>query len=894
MSLLRNIASGLRSLFRKGQVGRELDEEVNGFLEMATEEKMKQGMSRKDALRAVRLEQGSVEVTKEVVRSTGWESFVETLWQDLRFAARMLRKNPGFTAVAALTLALGIGANTAIFSLADTFLLRVLPVKDPQQLVFIRATRPKGGTQGDFSYATFEALRDHNSSFSGMFAWDGSRVSAVLNGHAELIDGDFVSGNYWDVLGVAAFLGRTFNADDDQPGKQPVAVISYDFWQRRFARDPAAVGKTLYLGRIPFTVIGVTSPRFFGRNVAGRSADVVLPMAFHFQLGLNDHDTFEIMARLKPDMTAEQACADLDVGFQQSLTRDVGSLISPQMQQEIRAQKIVLSPGFRGESQPTENFATEIRILAGVVGIALLIASVNVASLLLARASARQKEIAVRLALGAGRARLIRQLLTESVLLAGLGGALGLLFAHWGGSLLLAVLSGSGSTIPFQLSPDPRVLVFTAGLSLLAGVLFGLAPALACARVELNPVLKGAEGHSGARAAHGRLTKSLSISQVALSLSLLIGAGLLLRALQQFYAVDTGFERENIVQGWVFPALEGYDRPTEMRLYRELLEKFNATPGVQSASLSRLRMIFGNWYRDAWVQGAAVDVAETRQVYCDPVGPRFFATMGIPLLLGREFSAADTETSPKVAIISESLARKFFPNVNPLGRRFGFDSAQSSGDIEVIGVVKDVRHHLEEQRLPEAAWIPYTQATTEMYGQMNFLVRTTTDPASVIPALRERVRSVDKSLPLVGVETQEAEVDEYLGDQRSMATLLSFLAALALALATIGLYGTMSYAVGRRTRELGIRFALGAQRGEVLRMVLRETMSLAVIGVAIGVPVGLAAARLLSSMLFGVKTTDAATISTAILVMCATALLAGYLPARRAIRVDPMVALRYE
>ena len=894
MSLLRSIAGGLRSLFRKERVEGESDEELRSFLEMATEEKMKQGMSREDALRVVRLERGSLEVAKEVVRSAGWESFVETLWQDLRFAARILRKNPGFTAVAVLTLALGIGANTAIFSLVDTFLLRVLPVKDPQQLVFIRATLPQGGTHGDFPYATFEALRDRNNSFSGMFAWDGSRVNAVLNGQAELIDGDFVSGNYWEVLGVTPFLGRTFNADDDQPGKNPVAVISYDFWQRRFARDPAAVGKTLYLGRIPFTVVGVSSPRFFGRNVAGRSADVVLPMAFHSQLGLNDHDTFEIMARLKPGMTAEQACADLDVGFQQFLTREAGSLTFPQMQQEIRAQKIVLIPGFRGESQPTENFATEMRILADVVGIALLIASVNVASLLLARASARQKEIAVRLALGAGRSRLIRQLLTESVLLAGLGGVLGLLFANWGGSLLLAVLSGSGSTIPFQFSPDPRALTFTAGVSLLAGVLFGLAPALACTRVEVNPVLKAAGGHSAARASHGRLTKSLMISQVALSLSLLIGAGLLLRSLQQFYAVDMGFERKNVVQGWVFPALEGYDHPTEMRLYRELLEKFNATPGVQSASLSRLRMIFGNWYRDAWVQGAAVDAAETCQVYCDPVAPRFFATMGIPLLLGREFSAADTETSPKVAIISESLARKFFPNVNPLGRHFGFDSAQASGDIEVVGVVKDVKHHLEDQRLPEAAWIPYTQATTEMYGQMNFLIRTAADPASVIPALREQARSVDESLPLVGVETQETEVDEYLGDQRSMATLLSFFSSLALALATIGLYGTMSYAVGRRTRELGIRFSLGAQRGEVLRMVLRETMSLAAIGVAIGVPVALAAARLLSSMLFGVKTTDAATIFTAILVMCATALLAGYLPARRATRVDPIVALRYE
>jgi len=894
VTLWSKLRSWSKTTLGRSRMESEMDAELRFHIEAFAEDLLRSGVPRAEAQRRARIEFGGIERAKEECREARGVNFLETLLQDLRYGLRMLRKSPGFTAVAVLTLALGIGANTAIFSLADTFLLRVLPVKDPQQLVFIRATRPKGGTHGDFSYATFEALRDHNNSFSGMFAWDGSRVSAVLNGQAELIDGDFVSGNYWDVLGVAAFLGRTFNADDDQPGKKPVAVISYDFWQRRFARDPAAVGKTLYLGRIPFTVVGVTSPRFFGRNVAGRSADAVLPMAFHSQLGLNDHDTFEIMARLKPDMTAEQACADLDVGFQQSLTRDVGSLISPQKQQEIRAQKIVLRPGFRGESQPTENFATEMRILAGAVGIALLIASVNVASLLLARASARQKEIAVRLALGAGRARLIRQLLTESVLLAGLGGALGLLFANWGGSLLLAVLSGSGSTIPFQFSPDPRALTFTAGVSLLAGVLFGLAPALACSRVELNPVLKGAGGHSAARATHGRLTKSLMISQVALSLSLLIGAGLLLRALQQFYAVDMGFEREKVVQAWVFPALEGYDHPTEMRLYRELLDKFNATPGVQSASLSRLRMIFGNWYRDAWVQGAAVDPAETHQVYCDPIGPRFFATMGIPLLLGREFSAADTETSPKVAIISESMAHKFFPNVNPLGRRFGFDFAQSSGDIEVIGVVKDVKHRLEDQRLPAAAWIPYTQATTQMYGQMNFLIRTAADPASVIPALREQARSVDKSLPLVGVETQEAEVDEYLGDQRSMATLLSFFAALALALAAIGLYGTMTYVVGRRTRELGIRFALGAQRGEVLRMVLRETMSLAAIGVAIGLPVGLAAARLLSSMLFGVKTTDAATISTAILVMCATALLAGYLPARRATAVNPLVALRYE
>jgi predicted permease len=872
----------------------QLKEEMRSHLDMAARQRVERGETFAEAERFARREFGNVALVEVVTRDQwGW-GWVEDFLHDLRYAARLLCKNPGFTIIAVLTLALGIGANTAIFGLVDTFLLRVLPVKDPQQLVFVRATRPKGGTHGDFPNATFEALRDHSNSVSGMFAWDSSSVSAVLNGPAEFIDGDFVSGNYWDVLGVTAFLGRTFTADDDQPGKNPVAVISYDFWQRRFARDPAAVGKTLYLGRLPFTVIGVTSPQFFGRNVAGRSADVVLPMAFQPRLGLNDHDTFEIMARLKPGVTTERARADLDVSYQQALAREAGSLVSPQTQQKIRAQRIVLKPGSQGESEPTDNFAAKMRVLAGVVGIALLIASVNVASLLLARASARQKEIAVRLALGAGRARLICQLLTESVLLAGLGGVFGLLLANWGGSLLLAVLAGSSSAIPFQLSPDPRVLAFTTGVSLLAGILFGLAPALACTRVELNPALKGADGRSASRTPHGAVTKSLVVSQVALSLSLLIGAGLLLRTLQQFYAVETGFERERVVQAWVLPALDGYDHPAEMRLYRTLLEKFNATPGVQSASVSRLRMVFGHWYREVWARSAELNASESRQVYCDSIGPRFFETMGIPLLLGREFSAADTEKSPKVAIISESMARKFFPNENPLGQHFGFDTPQSGGDVEVVGMVEDIKHHLEDQWPLEAAWIPYTQATTEMYGQMNFLVRTSTDPGSMIPLLREQARSVDEHVPLAGMETQEAEIDEYLGSQRSMATLLSFFAALALALATIGLYGTMSYAVGRRTRELGIRFALGAQKGEVLWMVLRETMSLAAIGLAIGVPVALAATRLLSSMLFGVKTTDAATIATAILAVCATALLAGYLPARRAARIDPIVALRYE
>ena len=874
----------------------QLEEELRSHLEMATRDRMDRGEPSEQAASAARREFGNAALVQHVIRDQWAWTWLEDFLQDLRYAARSLRKNPGFTLVAILTLALGIGANTAIFSLIDTFLMRMLPVNDPQQLVFVRATRAKGGAYGDFTYSTFEVLRDHNNCFSGMFAWDDSHVSVTVDGQPEFVSGDFVSGSYWDVLGVEALLGRTFTAEDDQPGKNALAVISYPYWERRFARAGEAIGKTIYLGSMPLTVIGVTSPKFFGRNVAGKSADVVLPMSLHAQFGLKDNNTFEIMARLNPGISIEHARADLDVAFQQALIKEKGPQVSPQVERTIRAQRIVLEPAFRGASQPTKDFPTELRVLAGAVGIALLIVCVNVVGLLLSRAAARQKEIAVRLALGAARGRLVRQLLAESILLSALGGILGFLFANWGAGLFLAVLSSSERVIPFDLHLDIKVLAFAAGVALLAGILSGLAPALTGTRLNLNPILKGSPSiGSDADGSHrGGLMRSLVVCQVALSLSLVIGAGLLLRTLQRFYAIDTGFERNRVIQMWVFPVLNGYEHAAEMSLYRELFEKFSAIPSVQSATLSRLRMIFGRWSRDVWVPGTSLEASEGHQVYCDPVGPRFFETMGIPLLRGRDFSMADTATSPRVAIISESMARKFFPNEDPVGRHFAFSAVPSTADVEVIGVVKDIRHRLAGEQQLEAAWIPYTQATPDMYGQMNFLVRTAANPASVIPALHAQARLVDKNLPLVGLETQAAEIDEYLLGQRSMAELLSLFAVLALALAAMGLYGTMSYAVSRRIRELGIRLALGAQRKDMLWMVLRETLSIVAAGVLIGVPAALAAARFILSMLFGVEATDVVTIATAILVMCAIALLAGYVPARRATRVDPIVALRYE
>ena len=818
---------------------------------------------------------------------------MSVLLQDIKYGLRMLTKDPGFTAVAVITLALGIGANTAIFSLVDAFLLRQLPVKSPEQLVFVNRVSLKGGTEDDFPYPSFEQFRDHNQSFSGLFAWDDSNVAVTVDGQSAIVPGDFVSGTYFDILGVDAMLGRTFTSEDDQPGRKPLAVISYSYWQRQFAGNPAAIGKTMYLAGIPFTVIGVTPRRFFGRNAAGRSADVVLPMFVHPQLALKDHDTFQIMGRLKPGVTQERARADLDVIYRRILTEAAGSRITPQVEQQIHAQRLELKTGLRGTSGLSQEFGTELNILMAVVGIALLIASVNIANLLLARAASREKEIAVRLAVGASRGQLVRQLFTESVLLSVLGGALGLLLAQWGVGFLLTVLSYGRTAASFELDPDVRILGFTLGVSLLTGVLCGLGPALRATRVDLNPVLKGTGSRESRPLPHG-LAKPLVVSQVALSLILLIGAGLLIRSLEQLHHVDTGFDRDKVLVGWVIPVLAGYDHAKEMKLYEELMEKLNVIPGVRSVSLSRYRLLFARPDRNLWVQGSAPVADAEREVYCYPVGPRFFETQGIGLLLGRAFSSADAETAPKVAVISESVTREFFPNKDPIGRRLGFGKPEASGDFQVVGVARDIQPRLREQQPLRAVYIPYTQAFPDDYGQMTFVVRTALDPSSIVPAVRHQVQSIARDLPLGDVQTQASDADEKLGDERALATLLSLFAALGLTLASIGLYGTISYSVARRTNEIGIRIALGARKGDMLQMVLREALTLVAIGVAIGVPLSIAGARLISTLIFGVKPADAVAISFSSGVMMAVASLAAYLPARRATKVDPMVALRYE
>jgi predicted permease len=812
----------------------------------------------------------------------------------------MLRRSPGFTTMAVLALALGIGANTAIFSLIDAVLLKMLPVKNPEQLFLLaQPHRPKGDL---FPYASFEWLRDRNPVFSGMLTFGGA-ISWNVNvaGHAELARGQVVSSSYFSVLGVDTMIGRAFTENDEKvPDGQPVAVISYGFWRRRFAREPTAVGRTIIVNGTPFIIIGVTPPEFFGTSV-GEYPDVwvpitMLPQAMPGTLSSHPRIGWRIMARLKPGVTEPQAQAALSVIFQQMLTEEAGSRWTRQLQRNILEQRVELRSGSQGLSSLRQQFSKPLLVLMTIVVLVLLIACANVANLLLARASARQKEIAVRLAIGATRMRLVQQLLTESVLLAMMGGALGLLFAAWGSSLLVRLVSEGPMALSIYLSPDLRILAFTTAVSLLTGILFGVAPAFQATRVDLTPALKEKGGHSTSRKQARSLPwdKLLVVAQVALSLLLLIGAGLFVSSLQKLKSLDAGFNTDHVVLFTVDPTLRGYQGAQVTRLYKDILQQITAIPGIRSASVSRISLIGGGANTGSVsVQGYASRPNEDDTAYMNQVGPNFFETMGIPILLGRGFGPQDDESAPKVAVVNEVMARYYFPKDSPIGKRFGWGRPETSGQIEIVGLVKDAKYDNLRTSPPRTIYMPLFQAPDQR-RPMTFEVRTVGNPTSMIAAVRHAIQSIDKDLLVFDVKTQAEQVNESLTQERLIATLSSFFGLLALLLACVGLYGLMSYTVLRRTNEIGIRVALGAQPGDILWLVLGETMLLILAGVAIVVPIALAATRLVSTFLFGLTPTDSTTITIATLLLIAVAALAGYLPARRASRVDPMVALRYE
>ena len=808
----------------------------------------------------------------------------------------MMRRNPGFTAVAALSLALGIGANTAIFSLMDTVLLRTLPVHDPERLVQIQASfrneafKRNQATQS-FSLGTYLSFRTRNQVFADTLAFDSlERPDVSVDGRAEYTRGvELVSGNYFSALGVNAIAGRILTLEDDKtPGAHPVAVMSYGYWKRRFGLDPAILGRNISVNDVSFSIIGVAPPGFFGLS-PDRSPDLWVPTMMQARLMpatpyLNSSRWWlKIMARLKPGVSQQQAQADLNVLFPQ-----IEKEMSMNKYQRFSGRPIELVSASRGYSMLRRQFSQPLTILMIVVGLVLLIACANVASLLLARATARRNEIGIRLAVGAGRLRLVRQLVTESMLLAAMGGAQGLMFASWGSRALLNLLPQGPVPMLLDLHPDLRILGFTTALALLTGMLFGLAPALRATRVDLKAGL----GKVGSATRPSlRFGQTLVISQVALSLLLLVSAGLFVRSLQKLKSLDLGINPENLLQ--VAIDTQGYKGARLTSLYGQLLERLNSIPGVRLASGSGLGLISGFKQRTTVsVQGAASDDQETFVDSAD-VGPRFFETAGQPLLLGRDFTAADNAGAPKVVVINESMARRYFGNENPIGKRLGY-GRRNNAEFEIVGVAKDARFTSVREQVAPMMYFPAHQRTDRVDALQ---VRTIGNPTAIAAAVRRQVQGIDKRL-LVDIKTLGAQVDDSLVQERMIGTLAGFFSLLALLLAIVGLYGIMAYSVTRRTSEIGIRMALGAERRDVLWLVLRETMTLVMIGIAIGVPAALAVGRLaghlVSGLLFGLTATDPVTIAIAALLLAGGAAVAGYLPARRASRVDPMLALRYE
>jgi predicted permease len=883
-----------KQLFSRRRFYDDLSEEIRQHVQEKIEELLASGMSRKEAAAAARREFGNATLIEEDGRNVWRWPSIETFLMDVRFGLRMVRKNPGFTAVAVLTLALGIGANTAIFSVCDAVMLKLLPAKNPKQLVYFRLLSPEERGSA-FSRAEFEQFRDLSRSFSGMFAFDTTRLVVNVDGQADFVWGQCVSGNFYSVLGIDPSLGRALTSNDDQPGRPAVAVISYDYWKRKFAQDPSAADKTITLKGIPFTIVGVAPARFRGIEL-GDSTDVWVPLTFWEQLRLNDHLTLSVMARMKPGAVEKQASVDLTLIDQQFTAAALGSKISPQDERDLHARSVELVPGGRGLVDLPDELPRSLLVLTVVVGLVLLIACANVANLLLARAVNRQKEVALRLALGAPRMRLFRQLLTESLLLALAGGALGLLFATWTTSFLMRLLSDGDALLALDVHADLRTLYFALGFSFFTCLLFGIAPAIWATRMDAGLTLKGVSSSKGANTPHLGTRKVLVISQVSLSVLLLVGAGLLVRSLQKLSIVDAGFRQENVLLVSIYPTLSGYEGARELALYARAQERVSAAPGVLSATFSRFGMLSGGrWIRVASHFASAGRGEREVNVNCNPVAPRFFETMGIPLVLGHDFTSADGGAAPRVAVVSESFARKYFPGEDPLGKPLRFKDGQAGEQIVVVGVVKEVKSlSLWEREPVPQMYIPLAQAPADLLGQITMEARTAMEPATAATAVRDAMRDVEANLPLVRIITQKAQTEGTLQNERSLSTLSTLFGVLALLLACLGLYGIAAYSVAARTREIGIRMALGARSDDVDRMVLREGMRLALTGVVVGLAVAFVVSRVLASLLFGISGTDSLIYPGVSILMVLVALAACYIPARRAARVDPMVALRYE
>lgn len=888
MSLLRNIAGGLRSLFRKERVNQELDEELGGFLEIAAEEKMKQGMSRESAVRAVRLERGNLELAKEAIHAAGWESFVETFWQDLHFSARMLRKNPGFAAVAVLTLALGIGANVAIFSVVQGVLLAPLPYRDSDRLVVVLLNNFRLRSPTYLSYRDFLDWNRGAPPFEKMAAYAGRSLDLSSPGNPEHLEGKEISSNFFGTLGVTLALGREFSAEEDRNGGAPVAIISNGLWRDRFGGSVAALGKSAVLDGVETTVVGVLQPGFrFGSSYA----DVYTPIGQRKLADANDRTVHDVVciALLKAGGSLTQADAEMNA-IQENIDR-----LNPETERGLGVKILAAKEELVGDVRDT------LVLLLGAVGLVLLIACANVANLLLARSAARAREFSIRAALGAGRGRIVRQLVTESVLLSVLGGVLGLAAAKWGLHAVLATLAADLPRVE-NIHVNASVLFFALSVSIVVGILFGLAPALRTSRADLQLSLK--EGGRGSAGGHHRMESALVVIQMALTLVLLAGAGLLFRTIQHLSKADLGFASQHVLTFQVGLSPSATKTGAGVRAaYQQLLERIRQIPGIQSAEITtEVPMTHQINAVPFWVDShRPASVAEAPRTLGFITGPDFLQVMRIPLLRGRFISQQDTINSPLVAVVDSELARTYFAGSDPIGRTITFPQV---GDYRIIGVVGHVQHSQIGSSSPfmqNQSYVSIYQVQDRWMTTIDtwtwVVVRTPLDASGVLPQIRKAVYGAASDQTVYHAETMAEIVSESMSPQRFPLILLGSFASLALLLASIGIYGVISYSVTQRVREIGIRMALGAEKQSIFGMVIAQGLRLALAGLVIGAGAALVLTRLLvafANLLYGVKASDPLTFIAVSLLLTAIAVLACYIPARRAMRVDPLVALRYE
>ena len=829
-------------------------------------------------------------------------SLITQILQDIRYAVRLLAKNPGFAAVVVLTLALGIGANAAIFSITDKVLLQSLPVRDPDQLVVLTAYDPKEGPGFDstFSYAMYQDLRDRNDVFSGVITRGGTQMNVSYADQNERVRGELVSGNFFEVLGVRPWAGRLFTQDDDRtPGAHPVAVISYHFWERRFAKDPNIIGKTILVNEHPLTVLGVTPPSFYGIDLSN-SPDVRVPMMMTpvfnplppTRLTSRRHHWLSVMARTKPGVSKEQAQASIDVLYRQIReleAQDLPSSVSKEARERFIAGRIAVLAGDQGLRSLQVDMKTSLLLLLGATCAVLLILCANLANLMMARATVRAPETAVRLALGAGRWRLLRQWLTEGVVVSILGGIVGIVIALWIKAGLLAFIP-EDFRANLDVPNDWRLYLFILGLAIVMGIAFSLVPAIQVARQTFVP---GLRLETRSFTSGGRLLSfrsALILVQVALSLPLLVSAALMLKTLQNLRAVDTGFGRENVLFASVNPALNGYSPERTMSFYDELLSRTRSLPGVASASLASDTPISGGWDQLSLViEGYKPREGERTSSDMTVVSSDYFKVLGIPLLNGRDFNDQDRLGTPKVVIVNEKMARHFFGSIDVLGKRIGLDDVP---DMTIVGVVKDAQYIDLRRNTRRHFYLPTTQQ--KQLTNLALHVKTATGPDTVAESLRAELKNLDPHLPLYDIKTLSAEIDESLIQERLVTWLSSAFGMLASLLTALGLYGVLTFSVARRTREIGIRVALGAQRRDVFRLIMLRGVVLVAVGVLIGLGVSVAFGRLIGSLLFGVEPSSPLTLAIVSLALVAVALLACYIPARRATKVDPLEALRYE